>query len=96
MTNEELQSHMHSRPNLWGGLYPAPRVVCKNGFSLSVQASQYRYCSPRSDTGPYTHVEIGYPSFEEVGDFGVHLRLLLRVWVGDYRLSKLPGSRTRQ
>lgn len=61
MTNEELQIHMHSRPNPWGGFYPAPRIVCKDGFSLSVQASPYHYCSPRSDTGPYTHVEVGEP-----------------------------------
>jgi hypothetical protein len=71
MTNEELQVHMHSRPNLWGGFYPAPRIVCKNGFNLSVQASRSHYCSPKSDTGSYTHVEVGYPSFEvpELGPY---------------------------
>ena len=39
-------------------------VVCKDGFAMSVQASEYHYCSPRvSGLGqPYTSVEIGFPS----------------------------------
>ena len=39
-----------------------PRIVCKDGFSISVQASETAYCTPRSDHGPYSHVECGYPS----------------------------------
>ena len=34
-------------------------VHCADGFSMSVQASGQHYCDPRSDTGPYTHVEVG-------------------------------------
>lgn len=37
-------------------------VVCADGFSMSVQASQRSYCEPRDDTGPYTRVEVGFPS----------------------------------
>ena len=37
-------------------------VRCKDGFSMSVQASSRNYCSPRDDTGPYDSVEVGYPS----------------------------------
>ena len=37
-------------------------VKCLDGFSVSVQASSFNYCSPRTDTGPYTSVELGYPS----------------------------------
>jgi hypothetical protein len=50
------------------------RVVCKDGFSMSVQANSYTYCTPRDEVGPYTHVEIGFPSQplpeleEEYGD----------------------------
>lgn len=33
-----------------------------DGFTSSVQASQYHYCSPRENSGPYTLVECGYPS----------------------------------
>ena len=37
-------------------------IVCKNGFSMSVQASEFNYCEPKNNTGPYASVEIGYPS----------------------------------
>lgn len=40
----------------------APRVVCVNGAVVSVQVSRTHYCSPRNDFGPWTHVELGYPS----------------------------------
>jgi hypothetical protein len=39
-----------------------PRIVCPDGFSMSVQASTHHYCSPRSDVGPWTEVEVGYPN----------------------------------
>ena len=39
-----------------------PRIVCRDGFSMSVQASKDTYCEPRQDVGPYTKVECGYPS----------------------------------
>jgi len=44
-------------------LYKA--VVCADGFSMSVQASTSAYSKPREDNGPYTEVEVGYPSEEE-------------------------------
>ena len=37
-------------------------VRCRDGFKLSVQASKDHYCTPRQDTGPYSHVEVGGPS----------------------------------
>lgn len=37
-------------------------VACDDGFTMSVQASSGHYCSPRSDSGPWTSVEIGFPS----------------------------------
>ena len=36
------------------------RITCKDGVTLSVQASQYHYCHPRGDRGPWTHVEVGF------------------------------------
>ena len=38
-------------------------VVCADGFTRSVQASETHYCSPR-ETGAekYTSVEVGYPN----------------------------------
>ena len=47
------------------GLEIRPRIVCNDGFSMSVQASQGAYCEPREDTGDYISCEIGYPSEKE-------------------------------
>jgi hypothetical protein len=38
------------------------RITCKDGFSVSIQASGRHYCLPRVDEGPWTHVELGFPS----------------------------------
>ena len=39
------------------------RLVCKSGFSMSIQASEYSYCYPRSDTAEsYESVEVGFPN----------------------------------
>src|SRR5690606_22160819 len=50
------------------------RVVCRDGFRMSVIAGAGTDCTPRPDwpavagevpadyPGPYTHVEVGYPS----------------------------------
>jgi hypothetical protein len=36
---------------------------CADGFAISVQGSQYHYCSPREDAQPfYSTLELGYPS----------------------------------
>ena len=43
--------------------YPvAPRIICVDGFSISVQATQGAYCSPRRNIGPWYEVECGFPS----------------------------------
>lgn len=39
-----------------------PKVKCKNGFSVSIQASAGHYCAPRDNEGPWRKVELGYPS----------------------------------
>lgn len=41
---------------------PRPHLVLGDGTKLSVQASAYHYSLPKSSEGPYTHVEIGFPS----------------------------------
>ena len=40
------------------------RIVCQDGFTMSVQGSEYNYSTPREDNPAdgYTHVECGYPS----------------------------------
>ena len=37
-------------------------VSCHDDFKMSVQASRDHFCTPRQDEGPYTHVEVRYPS----------------------------------
>lgn len=39
-----------------------PRLILMDGTSLSVQAARYFYCTPCDNIGPYTAVEVGYPS----------------------------------
>tara|TARA_R110002020_G_scaffold409446_1_gene619195 strand:- start:929 stop:1234 length:306 start_codon:yes stop_codon:yes gene_type:complete len=42
------------------------RVVCADGFTMSVQASEYTYCEPRiTGAERYTAVEVGMPSESE-------------------------------
>lgn len=39
-----------------------PRLLCADGFGLSVQASDFHCCEPRSVDGPYSTVECAYPT----------------------------------
>ena len=41
------------------------KITCADGFSLSIQASSFHYCSPRRDWGPWTAVEVGFPSSKD-------------------------------
>ena len=41
-------------------------VTCADGFTMSVQANEGSYCTPRIDDADfYTEVEVGYPSHKE-------------------------------
>lgn len=42
-----------------------PRIICKDGFSMSVQGHAGSYASPRYDSTTYLEMEIGFPSKEE-------------------------------
>ncbi len=42
-----------------------PIIICNDGFSMSVQGSQYTYCEPKITTDWYESLEIGFPSDEE-------------------------------
>lgn len=39
-----------------------PPIECADGFHMSVQASTFHYCEPRTSTGPWATVEVGFPS----------------------------------
>ena len=40
------------------------RIVCADGASVSIQAGECPYSTPRNNYGPYTHIEAGFPSVE--------------------------------
>ena len=41
----------------------AQRINCVDGFSMSVQASSFHYCTPRENyTEFWSEVEVGFPS----------------------------------
>lgn len=65
-TVDMLQEHLAIEPTLLSGKYwykeRSKRILCKDGVTLSVQASESHYCSPRENFGPYSEVEIGFPS----------------------------------
>lgn len=43
-----------------------PRLYCNDGYSVSVQASEFHYCSPRlNGLQDYKSVELGFPSIED-------------------------------
>ena len=60
MNDYERENRPAPRPS--GMLDHIPRITCADGFSMSVQASMYAYCTPREDRGPWTHWEVGYPT----------------------------------
>ena len=42
------------------------KVICADGFAMSVQANENAYCAPRATRAEvYTQVEIGFPSEKE-------------------------------
>jgi len=51
-----------------------PRIVCKDGFSMSVQANDGSYCLPRGAAGPHTHLEGGFPSQKPLNPELLNLR----------------------
>lgn len=60
-TIEKLQQHLANEIKVISGYVfkaPVPEVVCKDGTTLSVQASETHYCTPRENKGPYTEVEV--------------------------------------
>lgn len=59
MINEWIKKH---RFNSW----LTKRLICKDGFEMSVQASNVHYCSPRIDNADYySEVEVGFPTTVE-------------------------------
>lgn len=59
-TERVLQEHLQKKSERRGR--QCPRVQCADGFHMSVQTSDGHYCRPRQNTGPWSLVEVGYPS----------------------------------
>ena len=63
-----IRSHWKATANVEKtGFAQAPLVVCADGFTMSVQASQFHHCAPRQllKSGEYDAWEIGFPSSPE-------------------------------
>lgn len=44
-----------------------PLVICQDGYSVSIQASEFNYCSPRKNGfWQYGSFELGYPNEEDI------------------------------
>lgn len=56
-----LQSYLKRLRGVSGGR-PLQHLVCRDGFTMSVQVGDGLYCTPRNSVGPWSAVEIGYPS----------------------------------
>lgn len=60
--NEHQRKHEFTKSGT-GYFRVMPRITCADGFSLSVQSSEFHYCLPRVALyDHYTHVEVGFPS----------------------------------
>lgn len=61
-----IQTHLNAEPlqTIPGHFFkrPVPHLTCADGVTLSIQASEGHYCTPRVNSGPYTAVEVGFPS----------------------------------
>lgn len=65
-TNQFLKKTRRIKPGTDGILYKRPFAVCKDGFSISIQASDSHYCTPKTnDDVIFETVELGYPSKKE-------------------------------
>ena len=43
-----------------------PWVICEDGFTVSIQASRYHYCTPQVNGAEmYETVELGFPNMED-------------------------------
>ncbi len=57
-TLEKLQKHLANKIDTDDSYEVSEHVTCKDGTTLSVQASSGHYSIPRDNEGPYTHVEV--------------------------------------
>jgi len=67
--NEFIKNNLkvtnHSRDSLMNDMLTStrlPKIVCSDGFEMSVQVGSSLYCKPKKVAKRYSEVEIGFPS----------------------------------
>lgn len=63
--NEYLKRTRNIYYNAFGGALEKPRkhAECADGFKVSIQASEFHYCTPRiNGAEKYESVELGFPN----------------------------------
>lgn len=59
---EQIQSHLNSSVvHKYDDLVyrePVSHITCRDGTQISVQTGRHCYCTPRTDQGPWSHVEV--------------------------------------
>ena len=67
--NEFIKNNLkvtnHSRDSLMNDMLTStrlPKIVCSDGFEMSVQVGFSLYCKPKKVAKRYSEVEIGFPS----------------------------------
>ena len=62
----ELLAKLHRDTPHRTFVHQVPPVTCADGFTMSVQASEHHYCTPRINGAlKYTSFEVGYPEPHE-------------------------------
>ncbi len=63
--NEFVEQTFKQKHKPYSDFVLRPKIVCVDGFTMSVQGSSGHYCAPRSTQNAYYEMEIGYPSLKE-------------------------------
>ena len=50
------------------GIKVLHQIETNDGFKISVQASEFHYCTPRDNDGPYDSVEAAFPSDDDISE----------------------------
>lgn len=63
-----IQTYFKRNAKVHADFIQCPVMRCTDGFSISVQASKYHYCSPREmlESLNYTAFECGFPNRREI------------------------------
>lgn len=66
MDHKALQEWVSGRGSIMAP--PIPRIECMDGLTMSIQAGEGIYSTPRTFIGPFSAMEIGFPS-EKIDEF---------------------------